>query len=94
MGEVRSDGGGGFEVIVDVSELIWERIGLTLFIALLTILITWVIAIPTAVYVATHQYSFLDYLMSFISFVGLGTPGSGTALRYAAELRVSSTVTS
>jgi len=27
-------------------------------------------AIPAAVYVATHQYSFLDYLISFISFIG------------------------
>lgn len=26
VGEVRSDGGGGFEVVVDVSELIWEPI--------------------------------------------------------------------
>ncbi len=43
---------------------------------------TWVIAIPSAVYVATHQYSFLDYLMSFISFVGLGTPGFLIALVY------------
>jgi peptide/nickel transport system permease protein len=32
------------------------------------------------VYVATHQYSFLDYLMSFISFIGLGTPGFLVAL--------------
>src|SRR5206468_1654623 len=76
----RGDFGLSFEWRRPVSELIWERIGLTLFIALLTILITWVIAIPTAVYVATHQYSFLDYLMSFISFVGLGTPGFLVAL--------------
>jgi peptide/nickel transport system permease protein len=44
--------------------------------------VTWLISIPTAVYVATHQYSFLDYLMSFISFVGLGTPGFLVALVY------------
>ncbi|MFL5807698.1 MAG: ABC transporter permease [Roseiflexaceae bacterium] len=78
----RGDFGLSFEWRQPVSELIWERIGLTLFIALLTILTTWVIAIPTAVYVATHQYSFLDYLMSFISFVGLGTPGFLVALIY------------
>ena len=78
----RGDFGLSFEWRRPVSQLIWERIGLTLFIAVLTILTTWVIAIPTAVYVATHQYSFLDYLMSFISFIGLGTPGFLVALIY------------
>ncbi len=78
----RGDFGLSFEWRRPVSELIWERLGLTVFIALLTILLTWVIAIPTAVYVATHQYSFLDYLMSFISFIGLGTPGFLIALVY------------
>jgi peptide/nickel transport system permease protein len=78
----RGDFGLSFEWRRPVSQLIWERIALTLFIALLTIMVTWVIAIPTAVYVATHQYSFLDYLMSFISFIGLGTPGFLVALIY------------
>jgi peptide/nickel transport system permease protein len=77
---LRGDWGRSFEWQKPVSELIWDRIGLTLFIALLTMLVTWVIAIPAAVYVATHQYSFLDYLMSFVSFVGLGTPGFLVAL--------------
>lgn len=76
----RGDFGLSFEWRRPVSELIWERLGLTVFISLLTILVTWIVAIPTAVYVATHQYSFLDYLMSFISFVGLGTPGFLIAL--------------
>jgi peptide/nickel transport system permease protein len=78
----RGDFGLSFEWRRPVSQLIWDRVGLTLLIAVLTILTTWVIAIPTAVYVATHQYSFLDYLMSFISFIGLGTPGFLVALIY------------
>ena len=78
----RGDFGLSFEWRKPVSELIWDRLGLTLFIALLTIGLTWIIAIPTAVYVSTHQYSFLDYLMSFISFIGLGTPGFLVALVY------------
>ena len=78
----RGDFGLSFEWRRPVSELIWERLGLTVIISLFTILLTWVIAIPTAVYVATHQYSFLDYLMSFISFIGLGTPGFLIALVY------------
>ena len=79
---LRGDFGLSFEWRRPVSDLIWDRLGLTVFISLLTILVTWIIAIPAAVYVATHQYSFLDYLMSFISFVGLGTPGFLVALAY------------
>jgi peptide/nickel transport system permease protein len=79
---LHGDFGLSFEWRQPVSQLIWGRLGLTMFISLLTILLTWLIAIPTAVYVATHQYSFLDYLMSFISFIGLGTPGFLIALVY------------
>ncbi len=78
----EGDFGLSFEWRRPVSELIWERLGLTVFISLLTILVTWAISIPAAVYVATHQYSFLDYLISFISFVGLGIPGFLVALVY------------
>lgn len=78
----EGDFGLSFEWRRPVSELIWERLGLTVFISFLTILLTWLISIPAAVYVATHQYSFLDYLISFISFVGLGTPGFLVALVY------------
>lgn len=79
---LHGDFGLSFEWRRPVSELIWDRIGLTIFISLLTILLTWIIAIPAAVYVATHQYSFLDYVISFISFIGLGTPGFLVALVY------------
>jgi peptide/nickel transport system permease protein len=79
---LRGDFGLSFEWQRPVSELIWERLGLTLMIALLTMFVTWIIAIPAAVYVATHQYSFLDYLISFLTFVGLGTPGFMLALIY------------
>ncbi|HWQ14898.1 MAG TPA: ABC transporter permease [Roseiflexaceae bacterium] len=76
----RGDWGRSFEWGKPVSELIWDRIGVTMLISVLTILLSWAIAIPAGVYAATHQYSFLDYLMSFISFVGLGTPSFLVAL--------------
>jgi peptide/nickel transport system permease protein len=77
---LRGDFGRSFEWQRPVSQLIWERLGLTVLISLLTILVSWAIAVPVGVYVATHQYSVLDYVMSFISFVGLGTPGFLVAL--------------
>lgn len=78
----RGDFGLSFEWRRPVGELIWERLGLTFAIASATMILTFILSIPTAVYVATHQYSFLDYLMSFISFVGLGTPPFLVALIY------------
>src|SRR5262249_7231580 len=57
-----------------------ERMGLTALLAIWTLMLSWLIAIPVGVYSATHQYSFLDYLMSCISFIGLGTPGFLVAL--------------
>ncbi|NWG19885.1 MAG: ABC transporter permease [Chloroflexi bacterium] len=77
---LRGDWGRSFEWGRPVGELIWDRIGLTMMISLLTILLSWAIAIPAGVYAATHQYSFADYLMSFISFFGLGTPSFLVAL--------------
>lgn len=76
----RGDWGQSFEWQKPVSELIWSRIGLTILISFLTIIVSWLIAIPIGVYAATHQYSVLDYFTSFISFVGLGTPGFLVAL--------------
>jgi peptide/nickel transport system permease protein len=77
---LRGDWGRSFEWNRPVNELIWDRIGVTMLISVLTILLSWAIAIPAGVYAATHQYSFLDYLMSFISFIGLGTPSFLVAL--------------
>lgn len=77
---LRGDWGRSFEWGLPVSQLIWDRIGITMLISLLTILLSWAIAIPAGVYAATHQYSFGDYLMSFISFFGLGTPSFLVAL--------------
>ncbi|MGH0003380.1 ABC transporter permease [Pseudovibrio ascidiaceicola] len=57
-----------------VSELIWDRIGLTLLISMLSLLMTWVIAIPIGVYSATRQYSFLDHLFTVLGFLGRGIP--------------------
>lgn len=77
---LRGDMGRSFEWGKPVSELIWDRIGITMLISLLTILLSWAIAIPAGVYAATHRYSIPDYLMSFISFLGLGTPSFMVAL--------------
>lgn len=77
---LRNDWGQSMEWQKPVKELIWERLALTAALSLSSLLVSWFIAIPIGVYSATHQYSWLDYLMTFFSFVGLGTPGFLLAL--------------
>lgn len=73
-GVVRGDFGQSFELNKPVGTLIWERLGLTILISLITILCTWVIAIPIGIYSAVRQYTFFDYLFTFIGFMGMATP--------------------
>lgn len=76
----RNDWGQSFEWQKPVKDLIWERLGLTVTISLTALLVSWFIAIPIGVYSATHQYSWLDYILTAFSFIGLGTPGFMLAL--------------
>ena len=58
-----------------------ERIILTVLICGAALLVSWFIAIPIGVSPRPPtRYSWLDYLLSFFSFVGLGTPGFLLAL--------------
>ncbi len=77
---LRGDWGQSMEWQKPVKDLIWERIGLTMFLSGTTILFSWLVSIPVGVYSATHQYSFLDYAMTLISFVSVGMPGFLVAL--------------
>lgn len=76
----RGDFGQSMEWQKPVKELLWERIGLTMVLAVISIMIGWFIAIPIGVYSATHQYSIPDYVLTVFSFVGAGTPGFMIAL--------------
>jgi peptide/nickel transport system permease protein len=77
---LRGDWGQSMEWQKPVKELIWERLALTMLLSGVAILVSWLVAIPVGVYSATHQYSIPDYVMSVISFVGVGTPGFLLAL--------------
>jgi peptide/nickel transport system permease protein len=77
---LRGDWGQSMEWQKPVKELIGERILLTVILSLVSLLVSWFIAIPVGVYSATHQYSIPDYIMSIVSFVGVGVPGFLLAL--------------
>ena len=70
----RGDFGYSLDWNAPVSTLIWDRLGLTLAISSVSLVITWLIAIPVGVYSATRQYSVLDYVFTVFGFLGKGTP--------------------
>jgi len=74
------DFGRSFQWNRPVSQLIGERIGLTMLISILTIFFTWVIAVPIGIYSALHQYSIFDYIFTFLGFIGLALPSFLVAL--------------
>jgi peptide/nickel transport system permease protein len=63
-----------------VSELLAERVPLTVVISLFSVLFVYVVAIPIGIYSATRQYSFLDYVFTVIGFAGLAIPSFILAL--------------
>jgi peptide/nickel transport system permease protein len=69
-----------------VAEIIKLRIGYTLLIVILTLIISWGLAIPFGIYAATHKNSIPDYVLSAISFIGISTPNFLLGLIYLAIL--------
>lgn len=76
----RGDFGFSFGQSRPVRELIGERLGYSVMLSILALIVTYSIAIPIGLYSATHQYSFGDYLFNFIGFIGLAIPGFLLAL--------------
>ncbi|MCG8516091.1 MAG: ABC transporter permease [Halanaerobiales bacterium] len=76
----EGDFGYSFAYKRPVAELIWERMGWTVTVASATMLFTWLLAIPIGIYSATHKYSFLDYIFTFIGFIGISIPNFFLAL--------------
>lgn len=75
---------GDFGVSLDynrpVSELIGERLFLTIVVTLSAMVFTWALAIPIGIYSAVRQHSIGDYVFTFIGFIGVAIPGFLLAL--------------
>ncbi len=65
---------------VPVIRLIEERIGATVLLSLLSLALTYAVAIPIGIYTATHQHTPGDYFWTFMGFIGLATPNFLLAL--------------
>lgn len=77
---LRGDYGVSFEFHEPVSSLMWERIWLTIWLSLGSIILTWLIAFPIGIYSAVRQYSPGDYFFTFLSFIGVSIPAFLIAL--------------
>ena len=77
---VKGDFGESFEYERPVRDMLGERVTFTIVLALATLIVVWVLAIPLGVYSAVKQYSLGDQIITTISFIGIGMPGFLLAL--------------
>jgi peptide/nickel transport system permease protein len=80
FGLLQGDLGWSFEYNLPASEVIGDRLALSFLIAFVTVLFTYAVAFPIGIYSATHQYSWGDYGLTLVGFLGLATPSFLLAL--------------
>ena len=80
---LHGDFGESFEWNRPVSELLAERLPLTIALAAGTLLFTWAVSLPVGIYSAVRQYSIGDYVITFLGFLGIATPNFLLALLIA-----------
>ena len=68
------DFGISFALDRPVADILGERVPRTMGIALASIALSWLIAVPIGIYSAVRQYSVLDYIFTFVGFAGLSFP--------------------
>ncbi len=79
-GMLVGDFGYSFEYRLPVSEVVGDRLWLTILVSVVTIAFTWAVAFPIGIYSATRQYSYGDYGLTFLGLVGLAIPNFMMAL--------------
>src|ERR671910_2154102 len=77
---MRGDLGMAMEWRRPVTEVIGDRLWLTMVVSVAALLLTWVLALPIGIYSAVRQYSAGDYVATFIGFIGLAVPNFLLAL--------------
>ena len=79
-GLLNGDFGFSFEYQLPVADVVGDRLFLTLVLNFTTIIFIWIVSFPIGIYSATHQYSWGDYGLTFVGFIGLATPNFLLAL--------------
>ncbi|MFV0334231.1 MAG: ABC transporter permease [Tropicimonas sp.] len=73
-GMLVGDFGFSFEMKRPVNEIFASRIGNSLAVEMLAVVVMWAVAIPIGIYSAVHQYSVGDYVATILGFLGLALP--------------------
>lgn len=79
-GLLQGDWGWSFEYDLPVKDVVGDRLLLSFILNFSIILFTWIVAFPIGAYAATHQYSWSDYGLTLLGYVGLATPNFLLAL--------------
>ncbi|MEE4379277.1 MAG: ABC transporter permease [Candidatus Competibacteraceae bacterium] len=74
------DFGQSFAFETSVNSVIGERLWLTLAILYATLVLTYLLAIPIAIYAAVNRHSAADYSLTVVSYLGLALPNFLLAL--------------
>ncbi len=80
LGMLQGDFGFSFEFNRPVTEVVGDVLWLSTLVSLATIVFVWAVSFPIGVYSATHQYSWGDYGLTLVGFLGLATPNFLLAL--------------
>ena len=71
---LHGDLGNSTEYEKPVTEVIGERLLMTIILATTTALMAWGLAVPIGIYSAVRQHSPEDYIFTFFGFLGLAVP--------------------
>ncbi len=77
---LRGDFGYSFEWGRPVSELIWDRMGSTLAVSVVSLLFVWAVSLPIGIYSAVRRHSVGDHVFTLFGFIGLAIPNFILAL--------------
>jgi peptide/nickel transport system permease protein len=77
---MRGELGVSFEFGRPVTEVIGDRLWLTIVMSVAALIVTWGLALPIGIYSAVRQYSIGDYFFTFLGFIGLAVPNFLLAL--------------
>ncbi len=77
---VQGDLGYSFAFRAPVASVIFSRLGNTLLLSLVAMLVAWCVALPLGIYAAVHQKTVIDRGLSFVAFVGMSIPNFFFAL--------------
>lgn len=79
-GILRGDFGYSLEYRVPVTEVVGDRMFLTIVVTFATTVFIWLVSFPIGIYSATHQYGVGDYTLTLLGFLGFAVPNFLLAL--------------